>query len=75
MSEVFWEGKSKNSKYEFKQALVDASKRKSEIASIKKTSSSLTGGKTRSKTRSRTKSRTRSRSRTFAGGTHKHRKH
>lgn len=71
VKKIYHEGKSKNSKYEFKQALVDASKRKSEIASIKKTSSSLTGGKTRS----RTKSRTRSRSRTFAGGTHKHRKH
>lgn len=72
VKKIYHEGKSKNSKYEFKQALVDASKRKSEIAStkktsIKKTSSSLTGGKTRSRTRSRT--------RTLAGGTHKHRKH
>jgi hypothetical protein len=35
VKKVYQEGKAKNSNYEFKQALVDASKRKSEMGSMK----------------------------------------
>ena len=35
VKKVYKEGKSKDSSYEFKQALVDASKRKSEMGSMK----------------------------------------
>jgi hypothetical protein len=61
VKKVYEEGKAKDSSYEFKQALVDASKRKSEMGSAsaagvkkhktakrgrgKKTSTSLAGGR------------------------------
>jgi hypothetical protein len=63
VKKVYHEGKAKNSKYEFKQALVDASKRKSEMGHMKSSSrktkgrkSSSVGGKSRRR-RTRTKRR------------------
>jgi biopolymer transport protein ExbB/TolQ len=50
VKKVYKEGKAKNSNYEFKQALVDASKRKSEMGSMKnktRKSMALAGGKSR----------------------------
>jgi hypothetical protein len=61
VKKVYHEGKAKNSKYEFKQALVDASKRKSEMGHMK-SSSSGRGTKSR-----KTKGR-KSRSMSMAGG-------
>ena len=51
VKKVYQEGKSKNSNYEFKQALVDASKRKSEMGHSK--SSSKKAHKSRKSRRSR----------------------
>ena len=59
VKKVYKEGKSKDSSYEFKQALVDASKRKSEMGSMKAVSQknkpkgksrsmAMAGGKSRS---------------------------
>ena len=64
VKKIYEEGKAKDSKYEFKQALVDASKRKSEMGSSKaKTakkgkgkrsrSASMAGGKRSRRHRSR----------------------
>lgn len=50
VKKIYEEGKSKNSNYEFKQALVDASKRKSEMGS---TSKKHTTAKKRGKSRGR----------------------
>jgi hypothetical protein len=36
VKKIYWEGKKKNANYEFKQALQDASKRKSEMGSTAK---------------------------------------
>jgi hypothetical protein len=53
VKKVYQEGKSKNKNYEFKQALVDASKRKSEMgnasSSSKKNKSYKKVGKSRSR--------------------------
>ena len=40
VKKIYREGKAKNSNYEFKQALSDASKRKSEMGSMKNSSTS-----------------------------------
>lgn len=77
VKKIYTEGKAKDSNYEFKQALQDASKRKSEM----KHSSSKTAKKNRRSISSR---RSRSRSASMAGGKksksksrkhHRHRKH
>jgi hypothetical protein len=63
VKKIYHEGKAKNSKYEFKQALMDASKRKSEMkhgtasgvkkhsAKSKKRNMKISGGKSRRKSR------------------------
>jgi hypothetical protein len=52
VKKIYQEGKAKNKNYEFKQALVDASKRKSEIghttSAHKKSKGYKKGGKSRS---------------------------
>lgn len=57
VKKIYKEGKSKDSKYEFKQALIDASKRKSEMGSLHKSRKSskiaLAGGKKKRRTRRR----------------------
>ena len=50
VKKIYQEGKAKDPKYEFKQALVDASKRKGEMGSA---SSSMKKGKTAKKSRGR----------------------
>jgi hypothetical protein len=63
---IYLEGKAKNPNYEFKQALVDASKRKSEMGSSTK-------GKAKTAKKGRGKSR--SVSAAMAGGKRKSRRH
>jgi hypothetical protein len=52
VEKIYQEGKAKNKNYEFKQALIDASKRKSEMGhsttAHKKTKSYKKGGKSKS---------------------------
>jgi len=69
VKKIYAEGKAKNSNYKFKQALEDASKRKSEM----KQSSSTPFVKSKTAKRSR---KTKSRSASLAGGrkSRKHRK-
>ena len=76
VKKVYEEGKAKDSNYEFKQALVDASKRKSEMGH----SASASGVKKSHKRHRRTakKSRGRRASAAMAGGkrrTRRHRRH
>jgi hypothetical protein len=61
VKKIYHEGKKKNPNYEFKQALVDASKRKSEMGHSSKSTSS-------SSKKSRSSSSRRSRSASLAGG-------
>jgi len=69
VKKVYQEGKSKNPNYEFKQALQDASRRKSEMGSMKSSSASGTKKSRKSSTKSRGK-------RSLAGGkSRKHRRH
>jgi len=68
VKKIYEEGKSKDSSYEFKQALVDASKRKSEMGS-----SSAAGVKKHK--RSIKKSRGRRASASMAGGKRTRRRH
>jgi len=74
VKKIYEEGKSKDSNYEFKQALIDASKRKSEMGH-----SSASGVKSKQKTisRSKSKSRTKSRTASMKGGkkSRKNRRH
>jgi hypothetical protein len=63
VKKIYAEGKSKNPNYEFKQALEDASKRKSEMKH-----SSASGVKTAKKSRKNRKSRSRSASASMSGG-------
>jgi hypothetical protein len=63
VKKIYREGHSKNSKYDFKQALQDASNRKSEMGSMKNNSGR---GKTNRKSRSK---------RSMAGGTRRRRKY
>lgn len=81
VKKVYQEGKAKDKNYEFKQALVDASKRKSEIghstASVSKKSAKTkkSGGKNRSKRISRTASASASMSISGGKRTRRHKKH
>jgi hypothetical protein len=52
VKKIYEEGKSKDPKYEFKQALVDASKRKGEMGS---TTSPMKKGKTTKKSRGKSR--------------------
>jgi hypothetical protein len=71
VQKVYKEGKAKDSEYEFKQALSDASKRKSEMGSMKSSS-----GRGTKKSRKSAKKSRGSRSMALAGGkSRKHRKH
>ena len=63
VKKIYEEGKDKNPKYEFKQALMDASKRKSEMGSSTKGTAKKSRG------------RGRSRSASMAGGKRKSRRH
>lgn len=60
VKKIYEEGKAKDSNYEFKQALVDASKRKSEMGSASGVSKSKKSRKSSSKRRSASRSRSRS---------------
>lgn len=81
VKKVYQEGKAKDKNYEFKQALVDASKRKSEMGhsttsvSKKSTTSKKKGGKNRS--RGMTRAASASASMSISGGkrTRRHKKH
>lgn len=68
VKKIYEEGKAKNSNYEFKQALVDASKRKSEMGH------SSSGIKKRHK-RHRTAKRGKSRKASMSGGRRSRRRH
>lgn len=69
VKKVYQEGKSKDSNYEFKQALQDASKRKAEMGSMKSSTASGTKKSRKSSKKSRGK-------RSLAGGkSRKHRRH
>jgi ribonuclease P protein component len=72
VKKIYEEGKAKDSNYEFKQALKDASKRKSEMGH----SASASGVKKAHK-RSRTAKRSRSATAAMAGGrkSRRHRRH
>ena len=67
VKKIYEEGKAKDSSYEFKQALVDASKRKSEMGSA--------SGVKKHKTAKRSKSRGRKASASMAGGRRTRRRH
>jgi hypothetical protein len=60
VKKIYEEGKAKDSSYEFKQALVDASKRKGEMGS---TSSTVKKGKTAKRSRKVSKSKGKTRRR------------
>ena len=72
VKKIYNEGKAKNSNYEFKQALEDASKRKSEMKH-----SSASGVKSKTTKKNRSSRRSRSRSASMAGGrkSRRHRRH
>ena len=73
VKKIYREGKAKNSNYEFKQALSDASKRKSEMGSMKNSSTSTSSSK---KSRKMNKSKgKRHMAMAMAGGTRKCRRH
>lgn len=73
VKKIYEEGKAKDSNYEFKQALVDASKRKSEM----KHSASASGVKHKGSKKHRTARKGRSRSASMSGGrrSRRHRRH
>jgi len=70
VKKIYQEGKAKDSSYEFKQALTDASKRKSEMGSMKTSSASGKKSKSIKMKKSRKMSRL-----ALAGGTRKRRRH
>lgn len=63
VKKIYEEGKAKNSNYEFKQALMDASKRKSEMGRA-----SASGVKSKKNKSKRSKSRSRNLSASMSGG-------
>lgn len=70
VKKIYHEGKKKDSSYEFKQALKDASKRKSEMGHSSSSSSS------RSRSRSHKKKKSHKKSNSFFGGkTRRRRRH
>ena len=74
VKKIYTEGKAKNSNYEFKQALEDASKRKSEM---KHSSAAASGVRTKTSKKSRKSRRSRSRHASISGGrkSRRHRRH
>jgi hypothetical protein len=54
---IYREGKAKNPNYEFKQALVDASKRKGEMKHMSTTTAVSTRGKRKGKGKTKSKTR------------------
>jgi len=81
VKKVYEEGKAKDSDYEFKDALEDASRRKSEMGSMKSSSGRGVKKSRKALKKSRGRSRSlalaggRSRSRALAGGKTRRRKH
>ena len=81
VKKIYEEGKAKDSNYEFKQALIDASKRKSEMGHSKASNSKShkRSRSSRSKSRSSSRSRKASASASMSGGKRRkrrsHRKH
>lgn len=76
VKKIYEEGKAKDSSYEFKQALVDASKRKSEMKHHVSSNSAKKSMKKSSKKSRSSRSRGRSASASMAGGrTRRHRRH
>ena len=73
LKKVYKEGKAKNANYEFKQALVDASKRKSEMGSMKNKSMGKMKRNTR-KSMAMAGGKSRGRSMAMAGGKSRRRK-
>jgi hypothetical protein len=73
VKKIYEQGKTKNSNYEFKQALADASKRKSEMKHFSHTASGFRQSKTVKKRRGRRR-RSASASASLAGG-RTHRRH
>jgi hypothetical protein len=71
VKKIYAEGKAKNSNYEFKQALEDASRRKSEM----KHSSAASGVKKSKSARKSRRGRSRSASMAMAGGKRTRRRH
>ena len=61
VQKVYKEGKAKNSNYDFKQALTDASKRKSEMGEMKSSTKTNKTNKTNKSKRHRKRSASRSR--------------
>ena len=73
VKKVYAEGKAKDSNYAFKDALTDASKRKSEMTSMKSvTASGVKKGKSKKSRKSR---KSRKVSIALSGGTRKRRRH
>jgi hypothetical protein len=66
VKKIYEEGKAKNSNYEFKQALIDASKRKSEMG--RASTSSVKSKKSKSKRNTSRRSRSRNLSASMTGG-------
>jgi hypothetical protein len=59
VKKIYREGKAKDSSYEFKQALADASKRKSEMKSVTSSTSNKKSRKTKKSRKSRNSRKTR----------------
>jgi len=75
VKKVYHEGKAKDKNYEFKQALVDASKRKSEMGSIKLSSAKSSKSK-RSRSMAMEGGKSKKRSKSMSSRkSRKHRKH
>jgi len=72
VKKVYAEGKAKDSNYAFKDALTDASKRKSEMTSMKSVTASGVKGKSKKSRKSR---KSRKMSIALSGGTRKRRRH
>lgn len=77
VKKIYSEGKAKNPNYEFKQALEDASKRKSEMKHTSVAASGVRKSKTTKRNRGRSRSASRSASASLAGGrkSRRHRRH
>jgi len=77
VKKVYKEGKAKNPNYKPKQAFIDASKRKSEMGSMKnktRKSMAMAGGKSRRRSMAMAGGKSRGRSMAMAGGKSRRRK-
>lgn len=68
VKKIYEEGKAKNSNYEFKQALIDASKRKSEMGRASTSSVKSKKSKSKRNTSRRSRGRSRNLSASMTGG-------